>query len=169
MLERQPNQEIIAGVCEKYAKSTPIEILDVGCGNGGLLKPLEGKKFNYAYCGIDFSQAAVDQAKALFPNDIFMRADIEHPPQLKKQFDVIVLSEVLYYVDAEKVIKGYARLLKGDGVLIISMYRSWRTWLLWFKLKKSLKELERHTPSRSENGKNVYWDIKVMRLRTHYE
>lgn len=166
MLERQPNQEVIAGLCEKYAKSTPIEILDVGCGNGGLLKLLENKKFKYVYCGLDFSQAAIDQAKTFFPNSVFICADIEYPPQPGKKFDIIVLSEILYYVDTEKVIAEYVGLLKEDGVFVISMYNSWRTWLLWFKIKKPLKELEHHTSSRSENGKNVYWNIKVMQLRT---
>lgn len=165
MLETQPNREVIANLCAKYSKNIPIEILDVGCGNGGLVAALETQNGNFIYTGIDFSTEALEKVKSNFPTKKFIYADIEHPPVFPQKFDIIIFSEILYYVKAKQVIATYAKLLKKDGIFIISMYRSWRTRLVWFMLGGILNEQEHHGSTLTKKGTEVHWDIKVMESR----
>lgn len=165
MLEAQPNREVIANICTKYSKNIPVEILDVGCGNGRLVSALETRNGNFVYTGIDFSMKALEKAKSSFPTEKFIYADIEHPPVFPQKFDIIIFSEILYYVNAKQVIATYAKLLKKDGIFIISMYRSWRARLVWFMLGGILDEKEHRGSTLIKSSKEVHWDIKVMESR----
>jgi SAM-dependent methyltransferase len=76
------------------------------------------------YVGVDVSNVAIQQARA--------RASIEARFEVAdattfdpgEPFDIIVLNEVLYYMDEpERVVEHYEHFLAPDGVLIISMHR----------------------------------------------
>jgi 2-polyprenyl-3-methyl-5-hydroxy-6-metoxy-1,4-benzoquinol methylase len=95
-------------------------ILDVGCGEGTLLDFLPGRLKSH-YRGIDISKEAIAKAKKSRPKGAF-EAVIAHqyiPPQ---KFDVILFSEVLYYVDHEALLKQYESYLTPDGIIISSLF-----------------------------------------------
>ena len=71
-------------------------ILELGCGNGELarrLSPLAGR-----YVGLDAVDRAVTEARAAVPRGEFHRAWLPGPLPAGR-FDLIVVSEVLYFLD----------------------------------------------------------------------
>src|SRR3989344_6515800 len=98
--EGQANTAEIARFILEYAnaKRKTIRVLDVGCGNGGLARLITGDP-SIAYTGIDISETAIATARAATPEGRFIVADAEHPPEDLGVFDVLVFSELLYYLD----------------------------------------------------------------------
>ncbi len=147
--DAQENTKWIAAyIVQREKGGKRSSVLDVGCGEGALLECMRQSGSLVPYLGIDISETAIKKAQMLFPSEQFTPMDVELP-QLKDQFDVIVFNEILYYVDAKKVLYAYRPFLARGGVVIISMYRSWRTRILWFLVKKVLRiecihELPKH-------------------------
>lgn len=78
-------------------------ILEIGCAQGAFTKRL--LEISKEVTGIDVSESAVKQAKMNAPAAQFFVSSLEdfHP---KRQYDVIVCSEILYYIkDRKKAIK----------------------------------------------------------------
>lgn len=96
-------------------------ILDAGCGDGRLCYEL--KRENVIIIGVDYSEKAINFAKAFSPNVEFQLQDLRNLKFLDKKFDQIVLMEVIEHIPPEEVsivIKNLSRILKDDGILIIS-------------------------------------------------
>lgn len=117
----------IAELCNQHPSSS-LNILDVGCGHGTLLKRLG---YSVRYLGIDLSTIVCNENKNVFydwkharflPVD-FLAHDFEN-----KNFDVIVLNAVLYYFPirlSPRVIEKCLRLLRDEtSILIVSMNRN---------------------------------------------
>lgn len=97
-------------------------ILDVGCGEGILLKRMPPRAYA-RYVGIDVSQQAVDRAGRLGgPKALFKQADAEtYAPD--GSFDVIVFNETLFYFKQPlDTLHHYSRFLAKDGLIITSMF-----------------------------------------------
>ncbi len=136
--DAQENTKWIAAyIVQREKDGKRSSVLDVGCGEGALLECMRQSGGLVPYMGIDISEFAIKRAQMLFPSEQFIPMDVELP-ELKDQFDVIVFNEILYYVDAKKVLYTYRPFLARGGVIIVSMYRSWRTRILWFLVKKVL-------------------------------
>jgi len=71
-------------------------ILDVGCGLGAFSNKLN-KKNQGKVLATDTSEVAIDKAKIIFPNLKFRKFDIIKDAPLNKNFELITLSEVLWY------------------------------------------------------------------------
>lgn len=158
LVDAQPNTEYIARFLhEKGCR----KVLDVGCGNGALAKSLLTLSPEVEFTGIDISETAVAQAAKFAPNSHWIVGDIAHPPTDRGEFDAIVFNEVLYYVDIKKVLPEYKPLLKGDGVVIISIFRSWRSPLLWHRIRKLVSVL---SWTRIDDARNQF-DIAIGAFR----
>lgn len=76
------------------------KVLDLGSGHGFLARRLSVKAEEVL--GVDISQVAVDQAKAIHSkvgNLSFLRADVlDLPATLDGRFDVVVVADMLYYL-----------------------------------------------------------------------
>ena len=86
---------VVVGYLRHFAPGG--SVLDLGCGEGFLLRRLQPS--DYArYVGVDFSGAAIDKATALrLPEATFVTADVDaYRPT--ETFDAIVFTEVLYYL-----------------------------------------------------------------------
>jgi len=102
--------------------SVNASILDVGCGEGAIsdfISPQQKSK----YVGVDISKQAIQQAKSKRGPPLRFVQSAAHTFQPKNKFDVIVFSEVLYYVEYKKVLEQYAGYLNPHGIIIISIYR----------------------------------------------
>ena len=79
-------------------------LLDLGCGTGNYLEKL-APLFSYSE-GIDFSRLSINIAKQKFKNikNIKIRCENVIQTKLKKNFDLINVSEVLMYLDNEDVV-----------------------------------------------------------------
>lgn len=99
-------------------------LLDVGCGDGRFLKEVNllfpGKRI----LGIDYSQRAINMAKALNPHLKYECVDICSDSNAKSVYDVITLIEVLEHIEVDRVsdfISACADRLETNGKLIITV------------------------------------------------
>lgn len=96
-------------------------ILDAGCGDGRLCYEL--KRENVTIIGVDYSEKAINLAKAFSPNVKFHLQDLRKLKFMEKQFDQIVLMEVIEHIPPKEVsivIQNLSRIIKDDGILVIS-------------------------------------------------
>jgi|TARA_B110000971_G_scaffold40484_1_gene39634 SAM-dependent methyltransferase len=111
-------RKIILSLIEKYLKKNKKNsILDAGCGAGYNILKL--KKYGKVL-GIDYSKDAIIFSKKRGIKNI-KKMDL-NKISLKKKFNLIICSGVLYHRDIEinKVLKSFNKLLKKDGLLIIT-------------------------------------------------
>ena len=145
-------------------------LLDVGCGRG-LLREFIRPGILHSYTGVDISQAAIDKVADRKPHERFACARLE-AWQPDQQYEVIVLNEVLYYLE-----NPYAALdkmhqcLRPGGTIILSIYRKtgWRSPNLnaekqarRYVAEKGLKLVE-DIVFTSKTGGEKTWMILVIR------
>jgi 2-polyprenyl-3-methyl-5-hydroxy-6-metoxy-1,4-benzoquinol methylase len=96
-------------------------VLDVGCGTG-LLRTRLGTAVG-EYVGIDLSATAVEAARRhASPGTQFVVGEVGSVDL--GSFDVVVLNEMLYYVeDLGPFFDRLAALLEPSGLLMVSMWR----------------------------------------------
>ena len=105
----------------------PLSVLDVGCGNGGIARSFLGDDTISRYVGIDISQRAVKEASEQNPEGTYFAHNIDDGlPEGIGTFDIVICSEVLYYINAPKCIRTLNQALESHSRAIYSYYRSWR-------------------------------------------
>src|SRR3990167_3960891 len=73
-------------------------ILDIGCNWGYILNEVNGK------CGVDINCENIDKAQREFPTKPFLCADvIKGLPFSDKQYDTVIMAEILEHLDWEDV------------------------------------------------------------------
>jgi len=93
-------------------------VLEIGCGTGELLNDLNAKH----KIGIDFSEEMIIQAKSQFPN-LDVRVMAAEELNLNEKFDVIILSNLIGYLDdIQKVITQLKAVSHENTKIIISYY-----------------------------------------------
>lgn len=123
-------------------------IIDVGCGNGLLLKKIVDKNM----IGVDFSYSMVVEAKKRQPKAHYVVASVEHLPFKDKICDVAVCIDVLHHLDTNKkqiaAIKELIRLSKKRVVFEIKtndfltpVRTAMMALLRLLSIKKKIKEL----------------------------
>lgn len=123
-----------------------LRVLDLGCGNGGLLNALRPS----AGVGIDFSAAKIARAQAAYPHLRFHCADIEalgDLSDLQEPFDVIIIPDTIGSLDdCLETFRGLHRYCKPDTRLIVSYYsRLWEPLMaLYARLAASQRFVHRN-------------------------
>ena len=92
-------------------------ILDVGCGTGINLKYLSGYG---AAIGVDSSQDALNFCRKRGLKNV-RRADAERLSFQNNTFDLITALDLLEHVDDNKALKGFYRILKPNGYLVLTV------------------------------------------------
>lgn len=101
------------------------DILDFGCGSGHLTFRLINKGFSV--CGIDssplvFQHLLIIKTEKQISKLQVVRGNEKTLFKLKKKFDVVVSGEVLEHLkDDIKAVKGFCKLLKDDGICIVTV------------------------------------------------
>ena len=117
----------------KHGITLQARILDAGCGNG-----------NYSHYLVTQGYSNI-HAIDLFENIPFERgvnyqsASIDEMPYPDQVFDIIFSFSVLFYLDdPETGIKEFNRVLKPQGLLLISAHTKYSLATLWRILKRAL-------------------------------
>lgn len=177
-LFEMPRYAVIAGYCRRTADQDPVSVLDIGCGNGLLHHWLSQDGVAGRYLGVDMSSAAIDQARERVGPGVngqarFLVGDAEYfTPEAGERFDVIVLNEMLYYLDyPEKLVERCADFLAPGGVILLSMWRSPRALATWRRAAPLLDvqdevRLRRTRDSGGRPTRKAEWHIRLCRLRT---
>jgi len=113
-------------VLKGHEKSKPLTILDMGCGNGDMLRELAkfGKKAgcNFTLIGIDANQHTVDYAKELsvnYPEISYLKQDIFSEKFQHLQYDLVLATLFLHHFSEDDIVKLLAPILKKASLGIV--------------------------------------------------
>ena len=97
-----------------------VHILDIGCGNGKMLRFLQKKTGAFIH-GFDYSEEAIKTAKALFTNRADFREGVMGEVDYEENsFDVITSMDTIYFAkDMSDFVAQVKRWLKEDGVFFV--------------------------------------------------
>lgn len=103
-------------------KNAPLDILEVGCGNGWLSAKLSGISFTQV-TGIDINTEELDQAKRVFShvrNLEFLNGGIQNEVLNGRQFNVIVFAaSIQYFSSLTDILHCALKRLKPNGEIHI--------------------------------------------------
>ncbi len=122
--QEAPRFHLVAGLCMR-TNPTP-RVLEIGCGEGLLPERLSAHRYT-EYVGVDAAPTAIERARSrALDNATFAVADattFEPEPGL---FDVIVFSEMLYYLPdpLATVCRLESGWLAPGGEIVVSQYKS---------------------------------------------
>ena len=122
---------------DKLIFDKPFTFLDIGCGNGWVIRKISQSSNCIKAIGIDKSRVMIKKAieKKISKNEFYFTTDLESWRYTGK-FDIIFSMESLYYsVPMEPVLKKVYRLLKKDGVFYCGtdFYKDNRLTTRWTK------------------------------------
>lgn len=103
------------------------KILDLGCGNGRLLKVIQGK--NIDYIGADQSEGLIEIAKRKYPEAKFQAVDAFNLPFPNNYFDAIFCIRAFHHVPSKelrhKFLAEVRRVLRPGGLLVMTVWYTW--------------------------------------------
>ena len=107
---------------EKLLLKKKFNFLDLGCGNGWVVKKISRNKFCNLAVGIDGAKNMIRNAKENSNNEIFINENIENW-NFDTKFDIIFSMETLYYMkNINDLIDNISKnLLKENGSIIIGI------------------------------------------------
>ena len=107
----------ISRYCD-YFSHEDFSVLEVGCGTGELLNDIKAKQ----KVGIDFSPSMIKIAKQQYPQISFFQMAAEDI-QLEQKFDLIILSNLIGYLeDIEEVFKQLHKVSHAGTKIIVTYY-----------------------------------------------
>lgn len=159
--EMGQNVGVVVRMVLEEALERPIRVLDVGCGSGVLGQYIANTP-NVTYVGTDLSESALTLARQRVPQGTFHQADMETGPKFEGTFDVIVFAEVLLYGNYVEVLKLHEKYLNENGWYIISLYQTWRTRYIWYKLSHYVRVYK--DISVRDVTRNIGWRVCKCRI-----
>ncbi|MCC7361438.1 MAG: methyltransferase, partial [Anaerolineales bacterium] len=125
-------REWVADPVERILALQPQQVLEIGCGTGLLLFPIA--PHTQRYCGVDFSQAALDYLADQLRQQPLPQVQLSRRPAddlggfEPQSFDVVILNSVAQYFPSsaylQRVIAGAVALVRPGGRLFIGDVRS---------------------------------------------
>ncbi len=147
------------------------QLLDFGCGNGRLLEFIYNENLEVDYIGIDVSSQLIDLAQSKYKNEKFLIIDNEsETPFREVQFDTIFSIAVFHHFTpgmAKGALKEMQKILKKDGVIIITAWHLWNKKRIPFLVKSFFKKIIKldfskiadlpFSYSDKKEGQKTYW------------
>ena len=116
LMEKEHGKNV-ASFLDKMSFDEPFSFLDIGCGNGWVVRKISSNPNCKKSVGIDKSQKMIIQARKFKQNskERYIHTDIESWKYSGK-FDFVFSMESLYYVDSiEKALTKIFKILKPGG------------------------------------------------------
>lgn len=115
-------------IAKTYIKNDD-NILDIGCGNGRFFEVAEEKNANYT--GVDNSEKLLEIARNKYKTKTkLILANAISLPFENNSFDVVVSFAVLHHIPSKelrgKFMEEVFRVLKKDGVFIVTVWNLWQ-------------------------------------------
>lgn len=139
------------------------KILDLGCGNGRLLKSLEQADKKINYLGVDFSEELIKQARENHPQAKFLVADMSDLSFNYGTFDMVFMVASFHHIPTKEerleLLFKINRWLKPGGFLFMTNWNLWQKKYLKYTLenfwsKKSWNDF--FIPWTTNNGGTVW-------------
>ena len=145
----------------------PFTFLDVGCGNGWIVRKIGSLENCKKSIGIDKSKKMISQAKKFSDNkEQFFYSDIESF-KTRQKFDFIFSMESLYYADSvEKALRKIYTLLNPGGQFVCGtdFYSDNKATRRW----KTVMNIQMHLYSKKE-WKNLFthagFEVKTKQVK----
>lgn len=162
-----PRHLLVAGLVRRYAPGG--DILDIGCGSGGLIAPLRDSfgGVRGRYVGLDLSTRALDMAaervrdlgaSEAFAAELVQGSFDEWEPHAT--FDAVIFSESLYYApDPRRTVRRFLGALREGGIVVVTMWRRPSRRRVWRALREELTE---RTRCRVVVPRRPAWDVAVF-------
>lgn len=100
------------------------KILDLGCGNGRIIKLLKDNNKSFNYLGVDFSEKLIAQAKQNFPPQEFKLADMREVEFAPASFDFIIIIAAFHHLvsvkERKELLTKIHQWLKPGGLLFMT-------------------------------------------------
>jgi SAM-dependent methyltransferase len=101
-----------------FAESNAKTILDIGCANGAILKPLLGTRELH---GVDISEVLVQKANAIGMKALVHDVESGPLPYSNGTFDAVFCGETIeHQVDTDWLLSEINRVLKPGGVIVLT-------------------------------------------------
>lgn len=117
------------------------KVLDLGCGNGRFYEFLKPKRVHYL--GVDHNSHQLDLARKNYPEAKFQLEDMMDLKLEKEAFDNVFAIASFHHIPGkwmrEKVVSDMHRVLKADGILILTVWNLFQFRYLPSLLKGILK------------------------------
>lgn len=99
------------------------EVLDAGCGTGGLIRRLAPVHPAWHWTGVDQSPVALELARQRSGTNVnFHEASVTALPLGAAQFDAVVSADVLYHVDDDgAALREFFRVLRPGGIVVLNL------------------------------------------------
>ncbi|QDI88347.1 class I SAM-dependent methyltransferase [Candidatus Nitrosopumilus sp. SW] len=152
----------------KISFDAPFTFLDVGCGNGWVVRKIAREKNCKKAIGIDKSKKMITQAKKKIDSkkEEFFHTDIESW-EYRGKFDFIFSMEAIYYSDSiEEALKKIYKLLKPGGEFFCGtdFYTDNKATAKWANIMK----IQMHLHSKKEWReffKNAGFQVKTKHIK----
>jgi SAM-dependent methyltransferase len=116
--ERLEFYKEVAALVERHRSTSDLALCDVGCGAGALLKQFDKASRRV---GLDFSEAAVAQAKRHCPRADFQVFDV-YDTGVSDRFDIVLCTEVLeHLLHPTTALRNLAALVEASGLLVLTV------------------------------------------------
>lgn len=121
-------KHIIPFIREQWAFPEQMEVLEIGCGEAGVLKAFT--ELGYSCTGIELEDSRLDHARTFMANELkagkvrFLNKDIYNTDperDLGRRFDLIILKDVIEHIpDQARFMPQLHRFLKPGGVVFFA-------------------------------------------------
>ncbi len=160
-------------------------ILDVGCGPAVICSTFRGKAIDYY--GVDVSEDMIRNCLKSFGDDPRFHFSVGTMQDLEfasESFDIVLsLGALENVLDGDAALRELARVLKQDGILIVTMlndwspHNLWKTYVYWKFLnvvnrfvrclRKAATDLQKTDPASGKRSRSVaYREKKLSQMLT---